>query len=174
MESITIKNTEDLAKACRCDSFEELTAYLHDEVYPINVTHNADTITLTTDADGVPFFKTLRFPFDESDFDDAVTGLQCVTDYAMHEGYEKVHKDLFEGIALRHAEKIGVYEYTVNGIYMEYWSMFDEGFYFFRTDLTTLEREEVCHIHWVKEEGYPVPAFLRTPEGYTKYNYFCG
>ena len=131
-------------------------------------------LTIRTDADRVPFEKVLRFPFTEDDFDDALTGLQCVTDYAMHEGYDHVHEDLFKSIALQHAEKIGVYEYQVNGSYMEYWSLFDEGFYFFRTDLNTLEREEVCHIHWVKSEGYPVPAFLKTPEGFTKYNYFEG
>lgn len=80
----------------------------------------------------------------------------------------------YKEIALRYAEKIGVYEYATNGKYMEYWSMFDEGFYFFRTDLDTFERTEVCFLHWVKDEGFPVPSFLKTPEGYTKYNYFCG
>lgn len=80
----------------------------------------------------------------------------------------------YNRIALCHAEDIGVYEYKVNGKYMEYWSMFDEGFYFFRTDLDTFERTEVCFLHWEKDEGFPVPAFLLTSEGFTKYNYFCG
>ena len=175
METNEIRNINDLARALDCGTIEELEKSLsiyHD--YPVTIEYNEKTVTLRTDADRVPFTKTLRFPFTEDDFDNEMTGLQCVTDYAMHEGYEHVHEDLFKEIALRHAEDIGVYEYKVNGKYMEYWSLFDEGFYFFRTDLDTLEREEVCHLHWVKGEGFPVPAFLKTPEGYTKYNYFCG
>lgn len=173
MESI--KNINDLVKALQFDTLEELENYLGDEVYPVTLTHNEEGIKLVTDADRVPFDKILRFPFSENDFDNALSGLQCVTDYAMHEGYKETHKDLFDQLALRHAEDIGVYEYKVNGQYMEYWSLFDEGFYFFRTDLNTLEREEVCHLHWAKGEGYPVPAFLLTDgTGFTKYNYFCG
>ena len=174
MNTTTIKNIIDFAKSLNCDSIEELEAYLAEEIYPVKISYDDQKIKLITDADRVPFDKVLWFPFSEEDYEDAMTGLQCVTDYAMHEGYDNTHKDLFEGIALRHAEEIGVYEYKVNGSYMEYWSMFDEGYYFFRTDLNTLEREEVCHLHWVKSEGYPVPAFLKTPEGATKYNYFCG
>ena len=169
-----IQNITDLVKAMQFDRLEELAEFLSHEVYPVTIESSEEALTISTDADRVPFKKVLRFPFTETDFDDALSGLQCVTDYAMHEGYEHTHKDLFDSIALRHAEEIGVYEYKVNGSYMEYWSLFDEGFYFFRTDLNTLEREEVCHLHWVKEEGYPVPSFLHTPEGYTKYNYFCG
>lgn len=169
-----IQTITDLAKALQFDSVEGLTESLRTEVYPVTIEHTKEAITIRTDADRVPFEKVLRFPFTETDFDDALVGLQCVTDYAMHEGYDRVHEDLFKSLALQHAEKIGVYEYQVNGSYMEYWSLFDEGFYLFRTDLDTLEREEVCHIHWVKSEGYPVPAFLKTPEGFTKYNYFEG
>lgn len=169
-----IQNITELVKAMQFDRLEELGEFLGHEVYPVTIESNEEALTIRTDADRVPFEKVLRYPFTESDFDDALSGLQCVTDYAMHEGYEHTHKDLFDSIALRHAENIGVYEYKVNGSYMEYWSLFDEGFYFFRTDLNTLEREEVCHLRWVKEEGYPVPSFLKTPEGYTKYNYFCG
>lgn len=174
MSATKIQTINDLAKAKQFDSVEELARFLLTEVYPVTIESSGEALTIRTDADRVPFTKALRYPFTESDFDDALSGLQCVTDYAMHEGYARVHEDLFKNIAIRHAEDIGVYEYKVNGSYMEYWSMFDEGFYFFRTDLNTLEREEVCHLHWVKSEGYPVPAFLRTPEGYTKYNYFCG
>lgn len=174
MKPATIKNIGDLEKALLCSSIDELNGYLRTMTYPVTITHDFGKITLATDADRVPFTKVLRFPFTEDEFDDAICGLQCVTDYAMHEGYENTHKDLYAGIALRHAEKIGVYEYEVNGSYMEYWSLFDEGFYFFRTDLDTLQREEVCHIHWRKDEGYPIPAFLKTNYGATKYNYFEG
>lgn len=174
MEPTTIRSANDLAKALEFDTVEDLQNYLKEEIYPVTLTHTDEGVTLATEADRVPFTKVLRFPFTEEDYQNAMIGLQCVTDYAMHEGYGRTHEDLFKDLALRHAEKIGVYEYTVNGSFMEYWSLFDEGFYFFRTDLNTLEREEVCHLHWSKEEGYPVPAFLKTPEGYTKYNYFCG
>lgn len=170
----TIRNINDLVKTLQFDTIEELEEHLRQEIYPVTIEYDEQKVTLRTDADRVPFDKVLRFPFSEDDYDAALVGLQCVTDYAMHEGYDRTHEDLFKDIALRHAEKIGVYEYTVNGSYMEYWSLFDEGFYFFRVDLNTLEREEVCHLHWEKSEGYPVPAFLKTPEGYTLYNYFCG
>ena len=170
-----IQTITDLVKSQQFDRVEELTEFLRTEVYPVTLTYDDEKVTLTTDADRVPFDKILRFPFTDGDYENAMTGLQCVTDYAMHEGYDRTHEDLFKDLALRHAEKIGVYEYQVNKNYMEYWSLFDEGFYFFRTDLNTLEREEVCHLHWVKGEGYPVPAFLLTEvTGYTKYNYFCG
>ena len=169
-----IQTINDLVKSQQFDRVEELAEFLRTEVYPVTLTYDDEKVTLTTDADRVPFDKILRFPFDEERYETAMSELQCVTDYAMHEGYDRVHEDLFKSIALRHAEKIGVYEYQVNGCYMEYWSLFDEGYYFFRTDLNTLEREEVCHLPWAKEDGYPIPAFLKTPEGYLKYNYFEG
>ena len=77
-------------------------------------------------------------------------------------------------LALRYAENHGIYEYKVNREFMEYWSLYDDGFWFIRVDLNTLIREEVCHLPWTMEDGYPVPSFLTTPEGYTKYNYFEG
>ena len=172
MKSQTIN---DLVKSQQFDRVEELAEFLLTEVYPVTIEYDDEKIVLRTDADRFPLDKVLRFPFTDEDFYDAMVGLQCVADYSMHEGYDNTHKDLFKDLALRHAEKIGVYEYQVNKNYMEYWSLYDEGFYFFRTDLNTLEREEVCHLHWVKGEGYPVPAFLLTEvTGYTKYNYFCG
>ena len=174
METATIKTLEDLVKALEFNTTEELTAYLRDEIYPVTLTHDEKAVTLTTDADRVPFDKTLRFPFTESDYENAITGLQCVTDYAMKEGYWHTHKDLFDSLTLRYAERHGIYEYSVNQNYMEYWSLYEDGFYFYRIDLNTNERNEVCHLPWQKEDGYPVPAFLKTPEGYTKYNYFEG
>lgn len=170
----TIKNITDLVKALDFDTLEELENYLGDEVYPVTLTHNENGIKLVTDADRVPFDKILRFPFSENDFDNALSGLQCVTDYAMHEGYEHTHKDLYAGIALRYAEEHGIYEYKVNGTYMEYWSMYEDGFYFYRVDLDTKERAQLCHIEWHKEDGIHVPAFLLTETGATLYNYFEG
>ena len=168
MKPTTIKNIHDLAKLLTCDNVEELEKYFSEEIYPVTLTYSEEAVTLTTDADRVPFTKTLRFPFDEAEYTD-------VTDYAMHEGYDHTHKDLFKDLALRYAERHGVYEYSVNKNYMEYWSLYDQGFYFYRIDLNTSEREEVCHLPWRKEDGYPVPAFLLTEvTGYTKYNYFEG
>ena len=171
----TINSISDLKKVLSCDTDDDLREYFFNETYPVTVTHDDKKVTFTTDADRVPFTKVLQFPFTEDDVSNAMIGLQCVTDYAMHEGYDRTHEDLFKGIALRCAEKHGVYEYKVNKSYMEYWSLYDDGFYFYRVDLDSLDREEVCHLPWHKEEGYPVPAFLLTEvEGYTKYNYFEG
>ena len=176
MKPATINNLGDLikAKAPMFESLEELIKYLADETYPVTIRHDWEKITLSTDADRVPFTKELRFPFTESDYDDAIIGLQCVTDYAIHEGYDNTHKDLFENLALHLAEKHGIIEYKVNKNYMEYWTLYDDGFWFIRVDLNTLEREEVCNLPWTKDDGLPVPAFLVTREGHTMYNYFEG
>ena len=169
----TINNIEEFAKFLDL-TVPELGDYFSKEIYPVTITHDPEKITLTTDADRVPFDKVLRYPFDEKDYEDAVIGLQCVTDYAMKEGYWHTHKDLFDHLALLYAEKHGVYEYKVNQNYMEYWSMYERGYYFYRIDLNTNERTEVCHLPWRKEDGYPVPAFLRTEKDGTLYNYFEG
>lgn len=175
MKTTKIRNIADFLKMLNCDRIEELEAYLAEEIYPVTLTYDDDKIKLTTDADRVPFVKILCFPFTEDEYDDAIVGLQCVTDYAMKEGYWHTHQDLYKDIALRYAERHGVYEYKVNQKYMEYWSLYDRGFYFYRIDLDTEERTEVCHLPWKKEDEYPVPAFLLTEvEGYTKYNYFKG
>lgn len=172
MESI--RNINDLVKALQFDTLAGLAEHLRNEIYPVTIEHEWGHITLRTDADRVPFTKVLCFPFSESDYEDALVGLQCVTDYAMHEGYENTHKDLFKELALRYAEKHGIIEYKVNSNYMEYWSLYEEGFYFYRVDLNTDGRCQVCHLEWHKEDGYPVPAFLVTREGHTLYNYFEG
>jgi hypothetical protein len=168
----TIKNINDLKKMLQCDTDKELTEFFHNEIYPVTFTNDDKALILSTDADRVPFTKVLRYPFSEAAYNDAMVGLQCVTDYAMHEGYDHTHKDLFEHIALLHAEKIGVYEYSVSKHYMEYWSLFEDGFHFYRVDLNNLERKELGFIRWRIKDDYTVPAFLLTPEGYTKYNYF--
>ena len=170
-----IKNITELVSALEFNNLDEFTKYLSEEVYPVSIEYDVKRIILKTDADRVPFDKILCFPFTEDEYNDAMVGLQCVTDYAMKEGYWHLHQDLYKDIALRYAEKHGVYEYKVNKSFMEYWSLYDEGFYFYRIDLDTNERTEVCHLPWKKEDGYPVPAFLLTEvEGYTKYNYFEG
>lgn len=76
--------------------------------------------------------------------------------------------------ALIYAEKFGIYEYKVNGKYMEYWSLYEEGFYFWRVNLDTNGKSLVCHLEWHKDDGFPIPAFLLTETGATLYNYFCG
>lgn len=172
MESI--KNINDLVKALQFDTLAGLAEHLRNEIYPVTIEHEWGHITLRTDADRVPFTKVLYFPFSESDYEDALVGLQCVTDYAMHEGYENTHKDLFKELALRYAEKHGIIEYKVNSNYMEYWSLYEAGFYFYRVDLNTDGKCHVCHLEWHKEDGYPIPAFLVTREGHTLYNYFEG
>lgn len=171
----TIKNYNDFMKSLLCDTEEELTKYLSGMDYPVTVTHDDEKIILATDADRFPLTKVLRFPFSEEDTERALTELLCTTDYAMHEGYENTHKDLFKELALRYAEKHGIIEYKVNSNYMEYWSLYEEGFYFYRVDLNTNEKRQLCHLEWHKEDGYPIPAFLLTDvKGYTKYNYFVG
>ena len=77
--------------------------------------------------------------------------------------------------ALRRAELIGVYEYAVNGRFMEYWSFFGkgEGWYFVRYDLG--RGKEVfrgANIPW--DDEAQIPAFLKTEDGATKYNYLEG
>ena len=114
----TINSISDLAAVL--DTTEEgLRDYFASEIYPVTVTHDEEKVTFTTDADRVPFTKSLRFPFTEDDVSDAMVGLQCVTDYAMHEGYWNTHKDLFDSLALRYAEEHGIIEYNVNKEYME-------------------------------------------------------
>ena len=82
----------------------------------------------------------------------------------------------YEKKALCHAENIGVYEYKVNGKYMEYWSFYDgEGWYFVRIDLD--EMREVfrgANIPWNGDKVNGIPAFLKTETGATLYNYMIG
>ena len=80
----------------------------------------------------------------------------------------------FEQKALVHAEKIGVYEYKVNGSLMEYWSFYGrEGWYFIRYDLEN-EKEVFrgANIPWDESLKDRVPAFLYN--GGTLYNYMQG
>ena len=81
----------------------------------------------------------------------------------------------WEQLALRYAESIGVYEYEVNGKYMEYWSFYGrgEGWYFVRYDLEAgKEVFRGANIPWDDAAG--IPRFLRTESGATKYNYMEG
>lgn len=79
----------------------------------------------------------------------------------------------YEEKARIYAEKIGVYEFTVKGKFMQYWSFFgNEGFIFVRYDLEQ-EREVYRgdNIPWTGK----IPEFLLDPEtGATLYNYMEG
>lgn len=79
----------------------------------------------------------------------------------------------YERKALIYAEKIGIYEYSVSGAIMEYWSFYgqNEGWIFVRYDLESgTEIFRGANIPWM---GF-IPAFLKTETGATKYNYMCG
>lgn len=85
-------------------------------------------------------------------------------------GCREVHDDK----ALKHAESIGVYEFRVNGRYMEYWTFSGktEGWYFVRYDLDM--EEEVfrgANIPFVEDA---IPAFLLSDTGAALYNYMEG
>ena len=89
---------------------------------------------------------------------------------------ERFHQGDLEHKALVRAEKIGVYEYKVNGSLMEYWSFYgSEGWYFIRYDLEN-EKEVFrgANIPYDDSLKDRVPAFLRSPEGSTLYNYMQG
>ena len=79
------------------------------------------------------------------------------------------------------AEHIGVYEFVVNGNWLEYWSFYPgEGFRFVQFDLTTGEENRDGFIPWKKEDGIPVPSFLKEVDAnnealwWCKYNYNIG
>ena len=81
--------------------------------------------------------------------------------------------NIWGAAALDRAEEIGVYEYQVNGKYMEYWSFFGvlEGWYFIRYDLEA--KKEVfrgANIPW--DEDARIPMFLMS--GGVRYNYMTG
>lgn len=80
----------------------------------------------------------------------------------------------WEHAALVRAESIGVYEYYVNGKFMEYWSFYgSEGWYFVRYDLEKGEETfRGANIPW--DDDAKIPAFLTTETGATKYNYMEG
>lgn len=81
-----------------------------------------------------------------------------------------------EAQALLHAENVGIYEYAVNddGI-MEYWSFFPgEGFRFIQHNLNTGEEQREGFIPWQREDGLPVPMFLKSENGGCLYNYNVG
>ena len=74
--------------------------------------------------------------------------------------------------AIARAEKIGVYEYKVNGKYMEYWSFYgSEGWYFVRYDLE--EGKEAFRGANIPYAGV-IPKFLLSDSGASLYNYMVG
>ena len=103
-------------------------------------------------------------------------GLACDTvDYYARRVAKPWSDRDWEAEALRRAEDIGVYQYSVNDRFMEYWSFFGkaEGWYFIRYDLG-LEKEVFrgANIPWDAEAR--IPAFLKTKDGSTLYNYLEG
>ena len=81
----------------------------------------------------------------------------------------------WEHEALAYAERIGVYEYKVNGKYMEYWSFYgkEEGWYFVRYNLEAgKEVFRGANIPWDDDAG--IPDFLLAENGATLYNYLEG
>lgn len=87
-----------------------------------------------------------------------------------------------EAQAILYAEKTGVSEYEVNEDgWFEYWSFFPgEGFRFVQHNLNTGEERRDGFIPWQKDDGIPVPSFLREfdPNNdalwWCKYNYNIG
>lgn len=80
----------------------------------------------------------------------------------------------YEEKALAYAEEIGVYEYAVNGKYIEYWSFYpSEGWYFVRYDLDLCK--EVFRGANIPFGDGTIPRFLLA-DGLraTKYNYEVG
>lgn len=80
----------------------------------------------------------------------------------------------YEEKALAYAEEIGVYEYAVNGKYIEYWSFYgqSEGWYFVRYDLDLCK--EVFRGANIPFGDGTIPRFLLADNGATKYNYITG
>ena len=82
----------------------------------------------------------------------------------------------WEQCAIQYREWYGIYEYTLSGSIMEYWSFYgqNEGWIFVRIDLSMEYGTEIfrgANIPWI---GY-IPEFLKNPEtGATKYNYMVG
>ena len=77
--------------------------------------------------------------------------------------------------ALLYAEAKGVYEYKVNGEWVEYWSFFSgEGFRFVQHNLITGEEFRDGFIPWTMHDGKPLPRFLYGENGGALYNYNCG
>ena len=69
-------------------------------------------------------------------------------------------------------EKIGVYEFKLNGDWLEYWTLYEDGFRFVRFNLVTGEENRDTLINWSPLD--PVPSFLLNENGATLYNYFVG
>lgn len=84
-------------------------------------------------------------------------------------------------LALIWAEKHGVYEYSVNGATMEYWSLYEDGFWKTVVNLDNGAKSSERKIPWTGPEC--IPEFLLGAEykdtrgnvhRATKYNYMCG
>lgn len=75
--------------------------------------------------------------------------------------------------ALIYAEKRGIYEYTVSGSTMEYWSLYEDGFWKSIVNLDDGSKKSERKIPWTGPEC--IPEFLENPvTGATRYNYMVG
>lgn len=76
-------------------------------------------------------------------------------------------------VAIRYAEKIGVYVFKVKWPEIRYWSFYgEEGWLFVRHNLVTGEETRKRRVKWRGPDS--IPGFLLTANGATKYNYFVG
>lgn len=108
----------------------------------------------------------------ESDSDELILNEHDVPTYCPH--CERSAWDMSRP-ALIYAERYGIYEYKVNGMWIEYWSFFSgEGFRFIRHHLLTGEENRDVLIPWTAQDDMPVPAFLRSENGGCLYNYNVG
>lgn len=78
----------------------------------------------------------------------------------------------YENMALLEAEKRGVYQYKVTGKIMEYWTLYEDGFWLVQYNLDTKQEKRELKIPWTM--GDPIPEGLETKTGSTLYNYFAG
>lgn len=116
----------------------------------------------------------LKFFEDFRNDEDASRALANYNALLTASGVLTEEKKTYAAKALKRAEAIGVYEYNVNGRFMEYWSFFgSEGWYFVRHDLD--KGEDVFRGANIPfGEDSPIPAFLLTKTGATLYNYMVG
>lgn len=100
-------------------------------------------------------------------------GVTCDTFAKFEAASESESPKGWDRKALAYCERVGIYEYQVNGHLLEYWTFYgqSEGWMFVRYDLE--QEKEVfrgANIPW----NGTIPKFLLTEDGATKYNYMEG
>ena len=79
----------------------------------------------------------------------------------------------YEQKALLYAEKLGIYEYTVSGNIMQWWSFYPEcGFIYVTYNLDSAAESRDVKYPWEPERK--IPPELITENGSTLYNYCTG